>query len=234
MNASERILGMNLAELRQYEGEIYDDHLSDEAIRHILQTCDALWLHSGDMSRPHVELTSGKCSNGFVDVLRVLRYTNLCHLMAEQLSHILMRDYKGRIDWVVGSDHAAATLSYEVARCFLAQHDFTEKGLDKTQLWKRFVIQPDEVVLQVEELVTTSGTLQAVRDGLRRAHPAGITFAPLVATLVNRSPLTHFEGVPIVSLATYDIKSWAPEECPLCAAGSPRVRPKHNWAALKG
>ncbi len=233
MNASDLILGMDLAALRRF-----DDHghepLSDEAVRHILQTCDALWLHNGDMARPHAELTSGRCSDGFVDVLRALRYSTVCELLGQQLAMKIDQIYKGRVDWVVGSDHAAATLSYEVAKYFLAMHDFTEKGPDKAQRWSRFEIQQGEIVLQVEELVTTSGTLQAVRDGLRQARPDElIAFAPLVATLVNRSPLTHFDGVPIVSLATYDIKSWAPEECPLCAAGSPRVRPKHNWAALK-
>ncbi len=230
MNVSEHILQMDLAGLRAF-GNNTEAPLSDAAIRHIFEVCGALWLHNGDMARPHAELTSGRCSDGFVDVLRALRYPTMCRLLGSQLAMKIAPRYKGRVDWVVGSDHAAATLSYEVAKDFHAQHDFTEKGPDKTQRWSRFVVEPGEIVLQVEELVTTSGTLQAVRDGLRRAHPE-ITFAPLVATLVNRSTLTHFDGVPIVSLARYDIKSWAPEECPLCAAGSPRVRPKHNWKAL--
>jgi len=226
------ILEMDLDALRRLH-RTQRGRLTPEEIRHIFETCSALWLHSGDMTRPHAELTSGRCSNGFVDVLRVLRYTNLCELLARQLGIKITDVYKGRVDWVVGSDHAAATLSFAVASFNGAQHDFTEKGPDKTQLWKRFEIGRDEVVLQVEELVTTTGTLQAVRDGLRRAYPEHeVQFAPVVACLVHRAPTYEFEGSPIVSLTHFDIQTWTPEECPLCAAGSQRVRPKHNWDAL--
>lgn len=232
--SQQSILDMDLAALRRLRW-MQSSRLTSEEIRHIFETCSALWLHSGDMTRPHAELTSGRCSDGFVDVLRVLRYANLCELLGRQLAAKIDDVYRGHIDWVVGSDHAAATLSFAVASHYGAQHDFTEKGPDKTQLWKRFEIGRDEVVLQVEELVTTTGTLQAVRDGLRRAHPEHeVQFAPVVACLVHRSPTYEFEGSPIVSLIHFDIQTWAPEECPLCAAGSPRVRPKHNWAELAG
>ncbi|MBI4256478.1 hypothetical protein HY626_00280 [Candidatus Uhrbacteria bacterium] len=227
------ILDMDLAALRRLR-RTQSSRLTPEEIRHIFETCSALWLHSGDMTRPHAELTSGRCSNGFVDVLRVLRYANLCELLGRQLAVKIDDAYRGRVDWVVGSDHAAATLSFAVASFNGAQHDFTEKGSDKIQLWKRFEIGRDEVVLQVEELVTTTGTLQAVRDGLRRAHDHEVQFAPVVACLVHRAPTHEFEGSPIVSLIHFDIQTWAPEECPLCAAGSPRVRPKHNWVELTG
>ena len=231
------ILGMDLQVMRRLR---YQDvwaqrgFLSHEEICHIFRACDALWLHNGDPRAPHAELTSGKCSNGFVDVLRVLRYTNLCLLMADQLERKMRRQYNGVIDWVIGSDHAGATLSFAVAASMRAQHDFTEKGPDKTQVWKRFEILPGETVLQVEELVTTTGTLQAVRRGIRGGNHFRVEFAPVVATLVNRSSITEFDGNPIVHMVHFDIQSWTPEECPLCAAGSPRVRPKQNWAALTG
>lgn len=30
---------------------------------------DAVWMHNGDLRKPHAELTSGKCSNGFFDCM---------------------------------------------------------------------------------------------------------------------------------------------------------------------
>ena len=216
-------------------------HLSDDLnpteLRYIFEKCDALWLHPGDPKAPHAELTSGKCSNGFVDVLRVIRYTNLCQIfglmMVRQLiKHVGHNNF--RYSWVIGSDHAGATISYAVASWLGFQHDFTEKGPDKTQVWKRFVIQPDEVVLQVEELITTTGTLKAVRDGINAGNPTPVKFAPVVMTLVHRSDQYEFEGSPILYLAHFDIQTWEPKDCPLCAAGSERIRPKQNWAKLTG
>ena len=115
-----------------------------------------------------------------------------------------------------------------------AQHDFTEKGPNKEQIWQRFVIEPEETVLQVEDLVTTTGTLQAVRDGIRKGNPHPVKFAPVVMTLVHRSNVHEFQGTPILYFAHYDINTWDPDECPFCKAGSLRLRPKQHWAELAG
>lgn len=204
-------------------------------VKHILELCDALWLHSGDPKKPHAELTSGKCSNGFVDTLRALRFTEISDLMARLLAEKLRAMCDGPIDWVVGSDHAGATFSHDVARWLHAQHDFTEKGEGKTQKWKRFKIQPGEVVLQVEELMTTSLTFQEVRKGIREGNDdVPVTFAPIAGVLVHRSDVWEIEDTKIVPFVHYDIAVWEPADCPLCKASSERLRPKQNWKRLTG
>jgi orotate phosphoribosyltransferase len=221
--------------------------LTQAGVTKILELCEALWLHSGDPKAPHAELTSGKCSDGFVDVLRALRYTNVCDILAYHMTHAIEAK-GGEIDnndeanamsysslgWVIGSDHAGAVFSHDVARWLGAKHDFTEKsGPDgKQQIWKRFAISSGETVLQVEELMTTAQTLMAVREGIRKGNPIPVRFAPVVGVLVHRSDVYEIEGAPVVYLAHYDISVWNPEECPLCAAGSKRLRPKQNWAEL--
>ena len=208
---------------------------TNEEVRLILERADALWLHSGDASRPHAELTSGKCSDGFVDVLRALRFSDICYLLAGELATKIREVYNGPINWVIGSDHAGAVFSQNVAIHLTAQHDFTEKGEGKSQLWKRFKIQPGEVVLQVEELMTTSLTFQEVRKGIREGNAeAPVTFAPVAGVLVHRSDVWEIEETKIVPFVHYDIKVWEPSECPLCKAGSKRLRPKQNWAELTG
>jgi orotate phosphoribosyltransferase len=139
-----------------------------------------------------------------------------------------------RPSWVVGSDHAGATLSYAVAAALQSQHDFTEKGPDKTQIWKRFTIYQEQDVLQVEELVTTTGTLQAVREGIKAGNKYPVWFVPVALTLIHRSSQHQFEDGPILYLAHFDIETWEPSECPLCKAGSKRIKPKQNWAELTG
>lgn len=217
-------------ELEDFRGR----ELTEPEFRHIFEVCDALWLHSRDSKAPHAELTSGKCSDGFVDTLRALRFANICQIMGYQAARKLRQDYGGRLDWVVGSDHAGVAFSHSVAIALNTQHDFTEKGPEKQQLWKRFTIQPDEVVLQAEELMTTSGTMLAVRRGIREGNAYPVTFAPVVLVLVHRSDIYEIEGTPVVNFVHYDIQVWDPEHCPLCAAGSKRLRPKTNWAELTG
>ncbi len=207
--------------------------LTADEFGHIARLCGALWLHSGNPRHPHAELTTGKCSNGFIDVLRILKHTNLCDIMALQLLKRIRSLYQGPIDWVIGSDHAGAALSHSVAIRAGALHDFTEKGPDKTQLWKRHQIEPNQVVLQIEELMTTSATLQAVRDGIRSGNSTSVSFAPIVGVLVHRSEVTEIESQPIAWFVHYDIQTWdSPDVCPLCAQGSERIRPKQNWVKL--
>lgn len=207
-------------------GQAYVDEL--------LAKTDSLWLHSGREADPHAELTSGKHSDGFVDTLRAISYPGICQVFAGMLVYRLREMYTGPIDWVVGSDHAAADISHSVAIMLGARHDFAEKGPDKTQVWKRFAIGPDEVVLQVEDLITTSGTFMAVRQGVRLGNEQPIQFAPYVLAVVHRSEVLDIEGSPILYLAHYDIEVWDPGKCPLCAKGSKALRPKQNWHELTG
>lgn len=235
-------------QLRRFDASMATAHLAatydtitEAGVSNILSLCEALWIHSGDPAAPHAELTGGDCSNGFVDTLRALRHTNVCdilsyHMMQKIDAYREEFDLEGNMNWVIGSDHAGAVFSQNVARWTNSMHDFTEKGgVDgKEQIWKRFVIEPGNHVLQVEELITTTQTLRAVREGVRKGNPHPVTFTSYVATLVHRSDSYEFEGVPIIYLAHYDIKKWRREECPLCAQGSKRIKPKQNWAELTG
>jgi len=242
MKHPEEILSLSsVAELRTLKRRDFEHRrMTDKELRHIFKLCDAIWLHSGNPEHPHAELTKGNCSTGFVNVMEVLRHTNLCEIFAGELVKLIYNQpsYKGfkPFDWVVGSDHAGAALSYEVARQLGAQHDFTEKDPcpenAKRQSWKRHEIQPNERILQVEELITTTSTLQEVRNGLRWGMRDTLDFFPFVVTLIHRSAAYEFEGAPILYLAHFDIETWDPDKCPLCEAGSKRLRPKANWAEL--
>lgn len=234
-----------LSEVLALSRHVIGEHvLTPEEVRNILEVCDAFWLHSGNPKDPHAITTKGECTNGFVDTLRALRYTNLCDILALSMVNLFLQRYpeyhrsKQGVSWVIGSDHAGAALSHSVATWLHTQHDFTEKGpvVDgkKTQRWSRFDILPDETVLQIEELITTTGTLQAVREGIRAGNKTPVQFLPVAMTLIHRSDQREFEGGPILYLAHFDIQVWKPDECPLCKAGSKRILPKINWAELTG
>ncbi|HET7827384.1 MAG TPA: hypothetical protein VFK97_00780 [Candidatus Saccharimonadales bacterium] len=210
-------------------------YISQEEFEHMLKLVGGFWLHSGDPAAPHAELTSGRCSNGFINTLLLLKFPFVCGLLADDMADRYRALRLPDPDWVIGSDHAAATFSYEVAKQLGAKHAFTDKreeGEEKFQDWKREIIGPGELVLQAEELVATNSTLGAVRKGIITGNPHPVQFADVSVCLVHRSSDEQFEGRSILYLFHYDIESWQPAECPLCKAGSERVRPKQNWAKL--
>jgi hypothetical protein len=107
-----------------FAGEV----ISGEEFDHMLRLCGGLWLHSGEQSAPHAELTSGKCSNGYVNTPLLLEYTNISMLLAEDLAKIFFVAGHVAPDWVVGSDHAAATFSAFVGRGAGSNHSDVRAG----------------------------------------------------------------------------------------------------------
>lgn len=175
---ADQLLRLDMRQISKINAdEVKPGILSQEVVTHFLRQAEAFWLHDGNMSRPHAQLTSGKCSNGFVDVLRLLSYTAVCRLFARELVWQLRAhdsELAERIRWVVGSDHAGAVISHSVASIMKVRHDFTEKTHDqKGQLWKRHAICDDETMLQVEELITTFATLEAVRGPFKTVTHVG-------------------------------------------------------------
>jgi len=227
----------SVRELRELQPDEFSDDriLTERGVRHILELCGAFWEHSGDPKEPHPVLTSGMCSNGFIDTFRALTHANLCQIFAAQLVFLYDERYPDvQPEWVVGSAYAAIDLAKDAANIMGVRHGIPEKE-GKKQLWQRLAINPGEVVLQVEELITTLGTTEAVRRGIREGNPTPVTFAPAMLCLIHRSEVTEIEGAPILHLAHFDIWAKPPPECPLCKAGSERqVRPKAHWAELTG
>jgi len=216
--------------------------LSEEDFLKWFDLCDAAWVHDGNPKKPHAELTSGMCSNGFFDCMRVLKYPNLAEILAKQLAKRLEYGHYLPVqpDWVIGSAYAAITFSYEVAKALGAIHGFVEKDpadpKGKKMLWARMKIPVGSHVLQVEELVTTSGTFQEVRRAVEEGNGEPVNFLPVVGVLVHRPPKlpVDYGDRKVVALIGRAIWAVDPKDCPLCKGGSIRYRPKTHWAELTG
>jgi orotidine-5'-phosphate decarboxylase len=233
----EELLRTNLEWTRSLNPEkVAPGAVTQGVVTHFLKQANAFWMHDGDPKRPHVRLTSGKHSDGFVNVLKLLVHTPVCMMFARELVGRLRQSFPLDPEWVVGSDHAGVSISMPVAILTNAKYDFTvkaDKDGRKIQKWRGHRIEPGEMVLQVEELITTFATTDAVRTGILEANGA-TAFHPALLTVVNRSGHKEYEGRPIISLAEYDISTWEPDDCELCRKGSPVLLPKDNWAQLVG
>ncbi len=204
----------------------------------IFEQYDAVWLHDGKLTNPHAELTSGMCSDGYFDVPRILKYPNLCGILAVELVKRLRKSGVKKVDWVIGSPYAAITFSYEIAKLLRAIHGFAEKDPQdpkkKQMLWRRVTIPKGATILQIEELITTSGTFREVRRAIQEGNSETVNFLPIVGTIIHRPPKlpVDYQNVKVVALVEKEIWAINPEDCPLCRAGSKRYRPKTNWNKL--
>jgi orotate phosphoribosyltransferase len=199
---------------------------------------NAIWFfdyNDGNPSSPHAELTSGLCSDGYINCRVVLSDPQNSQWLAVQLVKASVARNVKYPDWVVGSPYAGITFSYEVARLMGAKHGFPQKDPkdDKKMVWVGPTIPEGATVLQCEELITTLGTAVKVREAITTGNPPVVHFIRHVLTIVHRPEIiSDWDEATIIALIRREVKTWQPQECPLCKAGSPRVRPSKNWAEL--
>lgn len=212
--------------------------MTEQEILEIYQKAGAVWFfdYKGDPKAPHAELTSGLCSDGYVNSATVLADPPTVQILGFWMTQRLGKRNITKVDWVIGSAYSAITFSYEVARQLGARHCFVEKdpANPKKMIWNRLIIPGHADVLQCEELITTLGTALEVRRAVDEGNPEPVRWLPDVATAIYRPAKIHVGMTDVISLVAREVQTWKPEEYPLCAAGSPRLRPKQNWAELTG
>jgi len=205
----------------------------------IMKRCNAFWIYQANAGKPgpHAILASGKHSDGYINTNAVLMYPNLCQSLAKSLIKQTEKYGITRADAVVSSSYAAITLGQEFARQMDALFFFTEKDGENQKWSGRFEIPAGvKSVLQVEELITTLSTAQKVRQAFLDANPdigfvKDVNGKTVVATIVHRPEKLPcvYPDCQIIPLMELAIRTWKPEECPLCKAGSEPLKPIPYW-----
>lgn len=215
--------------------------MTEREILALYEKENAVWFfnYNGDPKAPHAELTSGLCSDGYVDSPRVMADPKNVELLVSELVTLLAKRNVVRVDWVIGSAYTAITFSYELARQLGARHGFVEKdpAIPKKMVWSRLTIPAGAMILQCEELITTLGTTMEVRRTIQEGNSEPVFFLPDVATAIYRPAKLQGGQIDVIALVRREVKTWEPDNCPLCARGSERLRPRQtqeNWARLTG
>ena len=179
---------------------------------------ERIFRDAGVLKEGHFILTSGLHSGLYWEKFRILQYPEytgqLCALFADHFA-----DHRPTV--VVGPTTGGIILSYETARRLCIRGVFAEKEGDRRMLRRDFTISPGERVLIVDDILTTGKsvfeTIEAVRA--QKADIIGI------GVLVDRSEVAIDFGAELFSCLKAPTTAYAPEECPLCAAGVPLTRP---------
>lgn len=207
--------------------------LTQEEVLDIYRQEGAMWFfdYHGDLAAPHMELTSGLCTDGYINSRKVFSNPKHAGRIAFELAKRLWR-LSVHPNWIVGSSYSGITFSYELAHQMGARHGFVEKDPQnpKRMIWRGLEIPAHASILQAEELITTFGTTLEVHRAVIEGNPEPVRFLPCVATAVYRpsklgvSMPTAMTSTALVALVTRQIKTWMREECPLCENGSLAVK----------
>lgn len=176
---------------------------------------------AGALKEGHFLLASGRHSAQYVekfDLLRRPRETErACRGFVERF-----RDQ--HIDVVVGPTTGGILLAFEVARQLGVLAAYAERRSDGgsgREIRRDTTFAPGSRVLVVDDILTTGGS---VRETLTALEPHSVEIMG-IGVLVDRSGGSADFGVPLVPLASIDIETWAPADCPLCSQGVALVKP---------
>ena len=173
---------------------------------------------TGALFNGHFLLTSGRHSDVYFQCAKVLQYPDyieeLCSIIADEFC-----DQK--IDTVISPAIGGLVVGQEVARQLNKRFIFAERGDKKLTLRRGYSLNKGEKVLICEDVVTTGGSVFEVIDIVKNnnAKVAGVGF------IVDRSNGKVDFSSKQLSTVKLDVKSYLPEECPLCEKGIELVKP---------
>ena len=172
----------------------------------------------GALLEGHFRLTSGLHSPGYLQCALVLQHprdAEACgNAIAEKVTSL-------GVDAVLSPALGGIVIGQEVARVLGVRAIFAERQDGVLTLRRGFSLSPGERVLVVEDVVTTGGSTKETID-VARAAGANVAAA---AAIIDRSSGERRIDVPFYALARVSLPTYAPEACPLCAAGLPVVKP---------
>ena len=175
---------------------------------------------AGAIQKGHFKLTSGVHSDTYIQCAQVMQYPGFMNNLCSELG----KKFRGNdIDVIVGPAIGGIIMAHVMAQVLgpWVRAIFTERENGKMRLRRSFEIKEGEKVLVVEDVTTTGSSVREVIEIVksRKGKVVG------VGVLIDRSGGRVNFGVKTEKLLTVDIKTYLPEECPLCKKKIPLAKP---------
>ena len=167
----------------------------------------------------HFLLSSGLHSPNYMQCALLLQKP----WIAEKLCKALAKKLKAlKADVVIGPALGGVVVSYELGRALKVKSIFAERIDGVFNLRRGFSLQKNEKALVVEDVVTTGKSTNEVIEVVKQSGAKVVG----VASIIDRSDGTAPFKIPFYNLLKINIKTYKPEECPLCKEGKiPLTKP---------
>jgi len=175
---------------------------------------------AGAFLRGHFVYTSGRHGADYLEKFRILEDPRATMQLAAMVrEHFRSFD----VQLVAGPTTGGIILAYEVARQLCVDAVYVERGARGGRVLRRgFMISPGTRVLVVDDVVTTGGSVAETQACI--AEAGGLVVG--IGVLADRTAGRMKTDVPFFACLSLDFPSYAPEQCPLCAAGVPIAPPR--------
>ncbi|MGD9970094.1 MAG: orotate phosphoribosyltransferase [Sulfuricurvum sp.] len=192
-----------------------------------------IYLDANAMLQGHFKLSSGNHSEYYLQSAKVLEDPKTAKLLADALAAIIKEDGIA-IDTVCAPALGGLIAGFALATALDVRSIFAERVNGEMQIRRGFEIKPGEKVLVCEDIITTGGSAMEAAKAIEALGGEVVAFAALAnrgfckrsGSALERKPNCALpEGKPFFALADFNFEMYAPESCPMCAAGSEAIKP---------
>ena len=182
-----------------------------------------IFRQTGAHLQGHFRLTSGLHSPEYLQCALVLQHPAHAERLGQALARGLREILPGSpVDVVASPAIGGLIIGHEAARALGARFVFAERDAQGKMVLRRgFTVEPGASAVVIEDVVTTGGSTREVVD-LVASEGARVLAA---GSIIDRSGGQAGVGVPRVALATLQVVTFPPDDCPLCRQGSPVTKP---------
>ena len=177
-----------------------------------------IFQKAGALLKGHFLLTSGLHSPAYWEKFRILQFPGYTEQLCRMIADHFRRE---NVQVVAGPTTGGIILAFEVARQLGVRGIFAEKEDEERSFRRGFSVDPGERVLIVDDILTTGSSIHEVIAAVNKLDGNIVG----IGVMVDRSGQAPDFGFPLFSCHRAATVTYRPEECPLCAAGVPLVKP---------
>ena len=166
--------------------------------------------------RGHFCLTSGLHSDIYFQCAKLYQYPEY----TEKIAKYIVESLKGvEFDTIVSPAIGAVIIGYEVAKQAGKRNLFVERNNGTMQLRRGYTLKKGERVVIIEDVITTARTINETIEAIKEFEPDIVAVGCIVDRTCGKT------GLNIKSVLQIEPVTYEPENCPLCKAGIPIVKP---------
>lgn len=192
-----------------------------------------IYLDADAMLEGHFKLSSGNHSQFYLQSAKVLEDPKTAKKLADALAEQIKADVI-EIDTVCSPAIGGLIAGFALAQALDARYIFTERVDGAMTLRRGFDVKHGEKILICEDIITTGGSAMEASAAVESLGAEVVAFAALAnrgfcrrenSDIVAKPNCKLPDNLPFFALADFDFEMYAPEECPLCKAGSEAIKP---------
>jgi orotate phosphoribosyltransferase len=180
-----------------------------------------LFKEADALLQGHFKLTSGKHSEWYFEKIRLIEKPATLDKIVDRLAAKIRGD-GADFDYVVSPAYGAIAVGFLTALKLGKKFAFSQRLEEKMGFRSGWAGLDGSRAVIVEDILTTGNSVREVVECLRTK---GVAVSGIYVLVDRTAGSVEINGKPVGSLLPLKVEAFDPQNCPLCRAGVPLVKP---------